>query len=285
MSAEVVAKNPAFTVFAGDLVEAGFSTAPMNTWKTALNGGTNNGLFEKTFALRGNHDAANLSGWQGFFDFPAVATRAGATNFNAYSTDVVYSFDYGNSHFIVLDVTGGEIDMLPAAQITWMASDLTSAETRGLTHAFIHLHAPPYCVSSSHCPYLTTTGDEAASAFWTAINNHPIVTAIFAGHEHLLTRTLLDSTRVRDLTRTVEQFVSGAAGVVSVDPSNCDYTNRWSWCESVDGYATVDVSGTTATVTFFQGGGASPLSTYVITKPIGDNTAKSPNPPANIRVQ
>lgn len=263
LSPKVVVQNPIFTIFAGDLELNGFTTTGMNVWKNAINGGVENGLFDKTLSVRGNHDISDLAGWQAYYDFPAVAVSVGATNFSAYSKDVTYSFDYENSHFVALDVPG-DVSLMTAAQISWLDSDLAAASTRGLVHAFIWLHGPPYCVSSSHCAYSDLKGNAAPAGFWTTLNKYPFLTAIFAGHEHLQAHTVLESTRVPSLTRAVNQFVVGAAGAASVDPAPCDYPNRWSWCDNFDGYTVIDVSGDTVTVKFFAGLSAAPSQTFII---------------------
>lgn len=263
LSPYALTKSPVFTLFAGDLELNGFTTSGMNVWKDAMNGGNGNGLFDITFSVRGNHDISNLSGWQGFYNFPAVASNVGASNFNAYTADVTYSFDYDNSHFVAMDVPG-DVTLMTDAQLTWLNSDLTSAEGRGLINAFILFHGPAYCVGNDHCTYTTLLGNDAPSGFWTVMNNHPIVKALFAGHEHLWAHTTLTSTRVPSLTRTLEQFIVGASGAVSVDPESCNHPNRYSWCHIHDGYATVDVSGETTTVKFYEGISSAPSQTFII---------------------
>jgi hypothetical protein len=263
LSPYALAKSPQFTIFVGDLELNGFTTTGMDVWKNAMNGGTGNGLFDITFSVRGNHDSSNLTGWQEYYDFSATASAVGLSNYSTLKEDVTYSFDYNNSHFVALDVPG-DASLMTNAQISWLDSDLTAAEGRGMVHAFIWLHGPPYCVSKSHCNYTSKTGDASPSGFWTAMNNHPFVTAIFAGHEHIQVHTVLDNTRVTSLTRSLDQFVVGAAGAVSVDPASCSYTNRWSWCSVFDGYATVDVAGSATTVAFYDGTASSPTKTFII---------------------
>ena len=59
------------------------------------------------------------------------------------------------------------------------------------------------------------------------INEHPIVSATFHGHEHVLTWTHMDNTRVSSLTRSYEQFVTSPAGTTSysqtIYPERVDY--------------------------------------------------------------
>ena len=99
------------------------------------------GCSTSRFALEGNHDD-NASSWDTYWNGHAQATvtAIGATNFSYYSADGAnrtYSFDYGNSHFFVIDNHGGDISTLASGQISWLDSDITAAEGRGVTHTFI----------------------------------------------------------------------------------------------------------------------------------------------------
>jgi len=237
MSPQVLAKNPDFLLFSGDLESSGFTTSGMTTFINAYNGGTGNGLSSKTFFVRGNHDGSNVTGWESYFNFAEVTDVIGAMNYSSHLTDRAYSFDYGNSHFIGLDVPG-DISGLGSAQITWLNTDLTAAEGRGIVNSFIFVHGPPYCVNG-HCLYSTIFGDTAPKTFWDIVNNHMSVKVLFAGHEHVKTRTLLNNIRIPELTRDVVQIVAGAAGAPAY---SCDKPNRYEWCNNAHGYTVVEVT-------------------------------------------
>ena len=118
---------PKFTIYSGDLVESGFAAGPMATWKTAINGGTNNGMFDISFVVRGNHDSTDPTGFAAFFNYDAVAATVGATNLTQQTKNLTYSYDYGNSHFVAIDVPD-DATLITAAQIAWADSDLAAAE-------------------------------------------------------------------------------------------------------------------------------------------------------------
>src|SRR5512140_92782 len=148
LSRQMVSLSPVLGVFGGDLCGSFDTTCINNTWKPALDGNSGDGILAKTFVLRGNHDSGTLSTWQGLWDFQAMAGNVGATNFKVQTSDATYSFDYGNSHFAILDNPGGDINTLTSSQISWLDSDLTSAEARGIAHEFLFTHGPVYGVTS-----------------------------------------------------------------------------------------------------------------------------------------
>jgi hypothetical protein len=265
LSREIIPLNPVFTVYAGDGEPAGFTSSGTTTFINALNGNANNGLSEKTFFARGNHDAAvNTAGWQAYYDFGGVARTVGGTNFSALVDGLTYSFDYKNSHFVAVDVAG-DANRITAGQIAWLDSDLTAAEARGLTHAFIFFHGPIYCVESVHCPGLTgMTGSLAPQGLIDVLNKHAIVSATIHGHEHVLAYVHVDNTRLTTLTRSFEQIIVGTAGAPIY---SCDRPIRTDWCDTVNGYATIDVVGPEFTVEFRQQGVSAPIRTLKFSKP------------------
>ena len=84
-----------------------------------------------------------------FGNLPEYTTRpayvANKVALNSSSDNLTYSFDYGNSIFIGLDVPG-DIYLLTQAEVDFLDARLTYAENAGLTHAFIYFHGPEYCV-------------------------------------------------------------------------------------------------------------------------------------------
>ena len=168
LSHKMVTLNPAFGFFGGDLCGSFDVNCINNTWKPALDGNNNDGMLAKTFVGRGNHDNGSLASWQGLWDFQSMAAQVGATNYSAQTSDATYSFDYGNSHFAVIDLPGGGPNTWSSAEISWLDADLTAAEGRGLVHEFIFSHGPMYGVTSQH-------GSEQPSAALKAVmNKHPI---------------------------------------------------------------------------------------------------------------
>jgi hypothetical protein len=263
ISSQVAGASPNFTIYTGDLEPSGFTTVGTQLYIAAMNGNANNGLSAKTFSIRGNHDSANTTGWQAYYNIAGVANTVGATHISTLTTELTYSLDYQNAHFVGIDVPG-DASLISAAQISWLDADLAAAESRGLVHAFIYFHGPIYCVESQHCTFTGSTGSYAPAALITVLNNHPIVTATFHGHEHLLAETQMNSSRFPGLNHPIEQIITGAAGAPLYA---CDIPGRADWCDAVNGFATVDIAGKQMTVNYYQLGSSTPLKTVQVTKP------------------
>jgi hypothetical protein len=255
LSNQAKALSPTFTIYTGDLIDSGSGSGTLDTWKNALNGGSNNGTFDITFPVRGNHDKGTSALWPNFFDLAGVAARIGATNYTELNPDATYSFDYGNSHFVGIDVLG-DVTAMSAAQIIWLDNDLTAAEDRGLTHAFLFWHGPIYAVDDHCCP-------TAPSNLITVLNKHSIVSATFHGHEHVIAYAHIDSSRISGVTHPFEEFVTGAGGAGRY---SCR-SGRSEYCySSDDSFATIDVSGTSFTANFYRKNNTTPLQTWTFTK-------------------
>jgi parallel beta-helix repeat protein len=275
---------PKFTIYEGDLEDNGFTTSGMNAWKEAMDGQLTgdtapNGMFDIVFPVRGNHDDANTAGWQDYFDFQATADSVGATNYTNMPgpggpedltyQDLTYSFDYENAHFIGVDVAGSA-GGITSAQINWIDADLSAAEDRGLTHAFIYFHGPIYCVDGHcSCSQRTCSIDADVESLIEVFNDHPIVSATFHGHEHTYAYTYLDDTRIpvdgafEGVTHPFHQFITGSAGA---GPTSCNPALRCDYNMPEEGFVTVDVDGPSVTVNFYQRGIVDPVNTISYTK-------------------
>lgn len=237
------------------------------------------GLFDKSFAVRGNHDDGTTSNWESKFDFVTVKDTIGATNYQAKYTDRAYCFDYGNSIFIGLDMIGQGFGLSwDNTQINWVDDRLTDAENRGLKHAFIYFHAPIYPVNGHCCPIPPSN--------WIDIfNKHPIITATFHGHEHIVTYTHVTGCtscsgtkkKLPNLKYPIDEIISGGAGAsnsgYNIDTSKVDYTLG----NQVFGFATIEISGVDYTVKFYKANGTL-THTETLSKTTKFLTVTSPNP-------
>jgi hypothetical protein len=253
-SKQAITLDPDFTIYVGDVCKNRFTMSCFTTWKKALTGGSTNNMFDITFAVRGNHDSGS-SIWKSAFDIARVASNVGATNFSTLDTDLTYSFDYENSHFVGVDVLGDATKMTPA-QIRWVDNDLTAAEKRNLTHAFLFWHGPIYPLAAHCC--------STNPAIISMLNKHPIVSATFHGHEHVVAYTHIDSSRIANCTHEFEEFVSGTAGA-SLHTAR---SNRYDyWLGKTQGFIMVDVSGTDFTVFVYSSGKTDPVKVLSCSKP------------------
>ena len=169
---------PDFVVNTGDLVYDGTDPAEWDHFFSVL------GSFGSTFPyypVLGNHDQGGAGVISGFFGTPP---------------DVYYSFDYGNSHFTVINTY---LDFSPTSvQYQWLAKDFSDAKQRtGITRLFAFMHAPAYSSAPAH---EDDQADKNATDYLAPLFTSQGVKMVFQGHVHVYERT---------------KAISGASGTTS----------------------------------------------------------------------
>lgn len=192
--------NPDLVLQMGDLIRGceGKSEDIQDyaNWKKVL--GT---LAEKTYAVQGNHDRVDNADkcdqiWQNAFNFPTK----GPSGFS----ELVYSLDVKNSHFVFLDSNKPDAHQINSTQRDWLEKDLAANKKE---NAFVIFHEPAYPVSDKKGESLDFDPSER-NALWEILDRHN-VTAVFNGHEHLVSRRKIDS-RVSSVAKnSIYQFVFG----------------------------------------------------------------------------
>jgi 3',5'-cyclic AMP phosphodiesterase CpdA len=270
---QIAALRPDLLIFNGDLENDGVVSSEINPMTTALK---NVNLYNQTFLVRGNHDdhvSGSAALWESYFE-AAPNTRilpAGVTDYvslNSNSDYLSYSFVYGNSMFIGLDIPG-DVSLITSTQLSFLDSRLTIAEGKGLVHAFIYFHGPLYCVESTHCTCSTKAdGSCTPTALVSVINRHPIVSATFHGHEHVLGWVHMDNTRVAGLTGSFEEFITSPSGGWTYNsylyPARMDYT--YMNMGTSQGFTTVTVNGNSFTFSIYKVGTTLPVWSKTFTK-------------------
>ncbi len=177
--AKIKERNPDLVIAVGDLVSncrgENEDAQDYINWKKVLGE-----LASKTYAVQGNHDRiANQDKcdlfWQNTFDFP--------TNGPGGFSEMVYSFDFKNSHFVFLDSDKPDFHVINSTQRSWLEQDLSKNKKGNI---FVFFHEPAYPVSSKINESLDAEPTER-NAFWQILEKYQ-VTAVFSGHEHLVSR-------------------------------------------------------------------------------------------------
>jgi 3',5'-cyclic-AMP phosphodiesterase len=179
----LTSKNVDLVVAIGDLIsscDGGVECeAKLAGWKNVMGG-----LYPKTYELMGNHDRTDKeksdAAWQRFFALPA--------NGPAGYSELAYSFDFKNGHFVVLNSEKPKEHVIDDAQRAWLEQDLNKNKQE---NTFVFFHEPAYPVSSKIGESLDVKPKER-DALWSILSSHN-VTAVFSGHEHIVSRKKIGS--------------------------------------------------------------------------------------------
>lgn len=190
--------NPDKIIAIGDLVSSCNEKdceEKLNSWKNEI------GLLStKLYAVQGNHDRTggkkSDEAWQKVFDFP--------TNGPEGFSELTYSFDFENSHFVILDSDNPKEHSVNLTQRDWLEKDL--AENKK-DNTFIFFHEPAYPTSSKIKESLDAKSEDR-DALWKILDTHN-VSAVFSGHEHLNSRRKIDSAIFSEAKNSLNQLIVG----------------------------------------------------------------------------
>jgi len=219
-----------FVVFAGDMVN-GHEHDPARTfselmhWKDVMGPiyENENFVWPKVWPVVGNHEIRNGKDEDNFRRaFPDVFGN-GPDDEKGLS----YSFDFGNSHFVVVntdrwyygdpeDTTDDRRDWHYVKHLDWLEKDLAEAKKRNVKHIFVfshemgfptggHLHDGLPNLGRNFVPPLDSTRIwylERRNKFWNLLKKYD-VDAHICGHEHLYARQSVDG---------VYEIITGSAG-------------------------------------------------------------------------
>ncbi|MGA2481241.1 MAG: metallophosphoesterase family protein [Spirochaetia bacterium] len=173
-------KNARFIVNMGDLVEVGQSLAHWNAWFAAARGVID---VIPDMPIQGNHETyvPGLNGgvkpfyWTAQFPLPQNGPD-GLQN-------QVYSWDYGNVHFVALDSQeeeeGPTYGSILQGQAAWLDRDLSLTKK---PWKIVFFHKTPYYLKA------TRTNEAVKATFVPVLDAHH-VDVVFNGHDHGVART------------------------------------------------------------------------------------------------
>jgi len=239
----VASYAPAFTLFTGDMIHDGTIQSDWEQWFAA--GGPTLASIP-TMTVHGNHEAM-AADYFALFALPGV--------------EEIYSFDFGNVHFVVLNdsPTAGDTD-LTTRQAQFLDQDLTAAEQRATP--------PAWFVTSHHRPMFSSDPDEGSnltvrSAWQSILEKHHVV-ADFNGHAHHYesTQPLLGTNIVAPDAGGIRYMTVGGAGALFDSPTPTP--NPWTITYYAGlSLAVIDVTPTTFTIHGYKVDG-SPLEAPIV---------------------
>lgn len=123
---------------------------------------------------------APMTPWNNTWTSPKYP-QIGSDGITTNQEQLSFSFDYGSSHFAVVNTDPAGKDNF--APVNWLSQDLQAAHNRGQTRFFVFGHKPafPYIYKAGVSP----GGMDAtnANAFWDVIETYHAT--YFSGHEHI----------------------------------------------------------------------------------------------------
>lgn len=238
--------NPDFVMTVGDLVDSCSSQADCANYKAWKN--IAKPILPITYEVVGNHDrvvsnndeAEKTSAdkeWQNYFNSPTN----GPTGFEEFT----YSFDAGNSHFVVLDSEKPREHEIGQDQLIWLEKDL-SANTKDNT--FVFYHEPAFPMSYKFGQSLDYHQKER-DALWSIIDKYN-VTAIFNGHEHIYSRQQIDQDEFPTEKNGIYQFIIGNTD--AYEKENVTTSDKVDYYHKGHDFCFVDVSGKQIIVKLFS---------------------------------
>lgn len=174
------ARSVDFLIIAGDLTGSGTATE----FQTFVNAMRSSGV--KYYTIPGNHD---------------VATSPVGENYTTYLGAPHRSFDYKNSHFVLIDNSAQELGFYPGER-EWVRLDLKAAGKKGFDHIIAVAHVPPGYPYSSRATKAQIPGIDA-NAELVPVLSAGGVRELFCGHVH---------TYMADRDDGVNVTITGGAG-------------------------------------------------------------------------
>lgn len=241
--------NPdaAFMANVGDLVDVGLDYSQWQGWFQAGKGVIDN---IPVVPVVGNHET--YTGGKGF-SMPLLFTGQFRLPDNGPGDlkGQVYSFDYGNAHFSVLDSQAGEernfVPNMIKEQQLWLEKDLKNTDKQW---KIVLIHRPPYDNRSKD-------GNEHIRLSFVPIFDKYHVDVVFAGHDHAYTRSYpLRAGAVVESTVGTRYVTTGRSGTKTYSTTVAKEWNEFFYNpQDAPNYLTVEVASAHLAVKAFKQSG------------------------------
>jgi predicted MPP superfamily phosphohydrolase len=260
-------KDADFIMNMGDLVEKGQDYRHWNNWFDATKGVIDN-LPE--MPVQGNHETYNATGWDSTKPKYFVSQFKVPTNGPEGLKGQVYSYDYGNVHFVMLDSQEDEEapnnDEFLKQQAAWLDSDLTANKK---PWTIVSFHKTPYYNKASRA---NVTLKNIISP---VIEKHH-VDVVLHGHDHGVSRTfpINDGKYYTDYSKGTVYYVTGRSGAKYYgDLSSKVWDAFFFDPQDMPSYEVADVKGNVLTINAYKQDGTL-VDSFVIDKDHPKNSTK-----------
>ncbi|NMM63112.1 metallophosphoesterase family protein [Clostridium sp. P21] len=260
-------KDADFIINMGDLVEKGQDYRHWNNWFDAAKGVIDN---IPEMPTQGNHETYNAVGWDStkpkYFVNQFKVPMNGPEGFKGQ----VYSYDYGNVHFVMLDSQEEEEspnnDNFLKQQAAWLDSDLT---TNKQPWTVVSFHKTPYYNKASRANV------SLKNIISPIIEKHH-VDVVLNGHDHGVSRTfpINNGKYYTDYSKGTVYYVTGRSGAKYYgDLSSKVWDAFFFDPQDMPSYEVADVKGNVLTINAYkQDGGL--VDSFTIDKDHPQNSTK-----------
>jgi len=253
--------NPEAVFFTnmGDLVDRGQDYAQWKAWFDAVQG-----VNIPVMPVTGNHESYTP---EGSFSMPILFTAQLKLPLNGPEglKGHVYSFDYGDVHFSMLDSQEGEekrfVPAMLDIQAAWLENDLRATNKKW---KIICLHRPPYNNKEKGA------NENIREAFVPIIDKYH-VDVVFTGHEHVYARTYpLNGGQLTSPAQGTIYVATGRSGTKTYRDVSIKGLNEFFYNPLDEpNYLTVEVRGDSLTVKAFKQSGIL-IDDWTIDKRVGN---------------
>ena len=209
-----------FFILNGDVVDTG---SKEEQWVWLFDNATEALLNLPFMAVAGNHEEDPHSFIEHFNVLPAEGSST--------VTGAYYSFDYDNTHFIMLNNNESteEFNNFTPRQLAWMEADSKAAKERGVDWQIVVMHKGPY-TTSNHATDEDIYGEAGVRTLVAPKFAELGIDLVIQGHDHIYAvskpigadnKVVETELRSEEIDGVQADFFQAPEGVVYVIPSTC----------------------------------------------------------------
>lgn len=208
-------KDYDFMTVTGDFVDNGVVE---DQWDWLINNSQNVWGNTTVVPVAGNHEGKN-NAFIDHFNLKPAASNTDTT------TGAYYSFNYSNTHFVVLNTNedSEEYRDFTPAQVQWMTSDIKKAKAAGAKWTVVLIHKGPY-TTSNHATDSDIIDPNGVRNKIAPLIGKLGVDLVIQGHDHIYARTKpIDGENQATQPTKITEWLNGQPIEYSVNPDGAIY--------------------------------------------------------------
>ncbi len=228
--------DPAFLLHLGDIVDSG---EKLGWWKMFFKSLGDYGKTVPHFATAGNHDVQHFNEkndealpFNYYFNHPnnggnaardeaymSQVTLDGSKALKTNSDEMIYSYDYGDLHVVVLDTgdcntLSADYEMLHKSQRAWLERDLEANRDAKWT------------IVVTHRPFYSPSGDSKSFAWLSETVEEYGVDLVLQAHDHIYSRTYPMKNGAVVTKENIDTVAQGTGTVYAMLSATCAWNSE-----------------------------------------------------------